>query len=148
MIAAWLAGRAKLLFSSTHVIFEQCRQPGNAVLTPFQEHIIGCMCRIPDLVSNALKCSVDPSLLPASLFTELAHTLIRNLDQVYQAIRGEGLGTFRGGGLGTRCMTHNTTSHTAGVSCSTVFLPHSWCFMQHCIPSHSRGKVGTSWTER
>ncbi|KAL5473030.1 hypothetical protein EMCRGX_G027470 [Ephydatia muelleri] len=96
VIAAWLAGRAKLLFSSTHVIFEQCRQPGNAVLTPFQEHIIGCMCRIPDLVSNALKCSVDPSLLPASLFTELAHTLIRNLDQVYQAIR-------------------------AGVSCSTVF---------------------------
>lgn len=87
----WLAGKVLHLLSSgrlVEVMVAECREVSGARLTAQQEHLVGVLCRLPDVLSNCLRQHLDPGLLPRPYFSQLGADVFSCLQQVHSILRG------------------------------------------------------------
>lgn len=87
----WLAEKVLRLLSSgslVKVMVAECREVSGARLTAQQEHLVGVLCRLPDVLSNRLSQHLDPGLLPQPYFSQLGADVFACLQQVHSILRG------------------------------------------------------------
>ena len=88
----WLAGKVLHRLSSgrlVEVMVAECREVSGARLTAQQEHLVGVLCRLPDVLSNCLWQHLDPGLLPRPYFSQLGADVFLCLQQVHSILRGK-----------------------------------------------------------
>lgn len=91
VVVQWLAGKVLHLLSSgrlVEVMVAECREVSGARLTAQQEHLVGILCRLPDILSNCLRQHLDPRLLPWPYFSQLGADVFSCLQQVHSILRG------------------------------------------------------------
>ena len=91
-VAKWISNEVLQIITSnglTTVLVNECKEHVSARLHPTQEHLIGVVCRLPDVLSNSLSRQLTPSLWPGAYFMRVGKSLCECLQQVHSALRGK-----------------------------------------------------------
>lgn len=91
-VARWLANQVSDVLTSgslTSDLFAKCSSNPSPRLTPAQDHLVGVVCHLPDLLANRLGHSLPTSLMPAAYFRLISQSLCKCLEEVHVSIKGE-----------------------------------------------------------
>ena len=93
--AAWLEKEAKEVVSTgalADLLWEQCTEDVAAnALSPTQERLVGCVCKLPDVVAGRMGREVSPNLLPRAFFSRLATCVHHCLEKLHLSLKGKSI---------------------------------------------------------
>ena len=89
----WLEKEAKHVVSTgalADLLWEQCVENITAnSLSAAQEHLVGCVCKLPDVVAGRMGREVSLDLLPRAFFSRLATCVYCCLEKVHSSLKGK-----------------------------------------------------------
>ena len=91
-VAKWLSSEVlKLLKSGAFaslLLSMSRRDPASSRLSPIHEHLVGVVCRLPDVLANRLGRQLKEGLFPAPYFRQLGRDLLECLESIHVKWKG------------------------------------------------------------
>ena len=88
----WLEKEAKHVVSSgalADLLWEQCTEDVTAnTLSAVQEHLVGFVCKLPDIVAGRMGRETSRCLLPQAFFSRLATCVYHCLEKLHSSLKG------------------------------------------------------------
>lgn len=90
--AKWLANEVRKLLQNedglTSILVSNSINSDPNQLSPLQEHLVGVVCRLPDVLANRLGRQLKADLLPMAYFKRLGECLVGCLQHLYEKFEG------------------------------------------------------------
>ena len=89
-MAEWLQNETALFITSDsllELVVDQCRTR-HSQLTPTQDNLIRCICRLPDVFAGRLGHDLQHCFLPVPYYHRMADIILLSLQQVCDGLRG------------------------------------------------------------
>lgn len=90
--AVWLEKEARHVVNIgalSDLLWEQCKEDISAnTLSATQEHLVGYVCKLPDVIASRMGREVSSDLLPQTFFSRLATCVYHCLERLHSELGG------------------------------------------------------------